>query len=176
MFDPLTELMPSSHKPHDAPLNRPARVETTPTQDARRAKLELRMAAVLRGAAKAYGYDAAELWLLDDATRRLTRHTAWGVVAEKTPPVRTLEEADADVAALAGGAVVLENREATRDWPLPHPATSAVCLPVASDLTIHGVVWFYGANERDLDDRELEMLEIVAGRLAMEIEREQLMR
>lgn len=179
-FDPLTELMPTSGAaPTPPPMQPPAPtppLENSAAHDAARSKLDLRLTAVLRGAARGFGYEAAELWLLDDATRRLTRRLAWGVGADREAPARTLEEADADLAALAGGAVVLENRSETRDWPLPRPAVSATCLPVSSDRTIHGVLWFFGSNERDLDDLELEVLEIIAGRFAMEIERDMLMR
>ena len=175
MLDPLTELMPFRNAPGPTPAARPELpVEESPVHDARRAKLDLRMSAVLRGAARGYGYQAAELWLLDDSTRRLTRRIAWGVGAQENAPARMLEEADADVAALAGGAVVLECRDSIREWPVPRRATAAACLPVSSDQTIHGVLWFYSDQERDLNDMELEILEIVAGRLAIEIERDRL--
>ena len=176
MLDPLTQLMPSRQL--DANPTRD-RQPSPPTlrEDlarARGASLDLRLSAALRGAARGFGYDAAELWLLDEATRRLTRRVAWGAGVTDTAP-RQLEEADADLAALAGSAVVLATRAEARDWPLPRSSNAAACLPVSSDRMIHGVLWFYADSDRDMTDEQLEVLEVVAGRLAVELEREELL-
>lgn len=136
-----------------------------------------RLEAVLRGTANAYGAFAAELWLLDDQSKQLARHTAWEQTAHQTTDTapRSLASADADVAALAGGAVVLEHPAEILQWQTHRPAAAAVCLPVSSDTTIHGVFWLHFDEQREISDSKLEMIEIVAGRLAVELERETLL-
>jgi hypothetical protein len=148
-----------------------------PLDEARRATLDLRLAAVLRGAAKGLDFEAAELWVLDDATKRLRRRCAWqqGVRESSDASHRVLSEAEADLAALAGGAVVLEDRATTRRWRLHRVAGAAVGVPVSSDLTIHGVLWLMAENAREFRDEEVELIEVVAGRLALELERDALL-
>ncbi|MGL5095542.1 MAG: GAF domain-containing protein, partial [Planctomycetia bacterium] len=138
-----------------------------PLEDARRATLDLRLGAVLRGAAKGLAFEAAELWLLDDATKRLRRRAAWqdGDRDVAGAPQRVLVDAEADLAALAGGAVVLEDRATTRRWRLHRSAGAAVGVPVSSDLTIHGVLWLLCDSAREFGDGEVELIEVVAGRL-----------
>lgn len=179
-LDPLTIPMapagPATPRlaPPAAPLGEAAPRSAT---DARRASLDGRLSAVLRGAARALGGNAAELWLLDDATRRLRRRVAWEAtpnVSESGIEPRPLDEADADVAALAGGAVVLESAGDARAWGVHRQTESGVCVPVSSDLSIHGVLWLFGP-ERAYSDSEIEIAEIVATRLAVELERASLL-
>lgn len=132
-----------------------------------------RLTAVLRGVVEGFDVAAAELCLLDDLTAELRRAADYGDQASAGP--RLLEDARADVAALAGGAVVLEDAEMVAEWPVPRPCRAAVCVPVASDTTIHGTMWVYSNQPRAFDDRELQLIEIAAGRLAVEVERRRLL-
>lgn len=135
--------------------------------------------AVLRGAAKGLafdhgGFEAAELWLLDDATRTLRLAADWrrqGAAAAIDRSGRPLELAPADVAALAGGAVVIEEPAEAEGWALHRPAAAAIGLPVASDATIHGVLWLLRDRPLAIPDEVVELAEVVAGRLALEVER-----
>lgn len=133
---------------------------------------------VLRGAARGLcgGFQAAELWLLDDASRSLRLVARWELKGSTLAggaanASRALAEAPADVAALAGGAVVLEDPAEAAGWDLHTRAEAAVCLPVSSDSTIHGVMWLLGETPRVITDEAVELAEIVAGRLALEVER-----
>ncbi len=130
--------------------------------------------AVLRGAARglAGGFQAGELWLLDNESKSLRLAVRW-TERKCAPPTRRrlLANAPADVAALAGGAVVLEDHAETMGWDLHAPeAAAAVCLPVSSDTTIHGVMWLLGDTPRVITDEAVELAEVVAGRLALEVE------
>lgn len=138
--------------------------------------------AVLRGAAKGLcyeqgGFQAAELWLLDDASRSVGLVARWSskissLAARPTITRRQLADAPAEVAALAGGAVVLETSRDALAWELNSPALgAAICLPVASDATIHGVLWLLADAARKIPDEAVELAEVVAGRLALEVER-----
>lgn len=138
--------------------------------------------AVLRGAAKGLcyeqgGFQAAELWLLDNASRSVGLVARWSrkdspLAARPASTRRQLTDAPADVAALAGGAVVLETPRDALAWELNSPALgAAICLPVASDATIHGVLWLLADTARTIPDEAVELAEVVAGRLALEVER-----
>jgi hypothetical protein len=138
--------------------------------------------AVLRGAAKGLcyeqgGFQAAELWLLDDASRSVGLVARWSsksssLAARPTITRRLLADAPAEVAALAGGAVVLETSRDALAWELNSPALgAAICLPVATDVTIHGVLWLLADAARKIPDEAVELAEVVAGRLALEVER-----
>ncbi|MEO0531541.1 MAG: GAF domain-containing protein, partial [Planctomycetota bacterium] len=133
---------------------------------------------VLRGAAKGLlcehgGFDAAELWLLDEATRKVQLAARWARTnGQPAAEPRALADAPADVAALAGGAVVLEDADDAAGWGLHTPNTgAAICLPVASDTTVHGVLWLVRETPLAICDEAVELAEIIAGRLALEVER-----
>ena len=83
--------------------------------------------------------------------------------------------ATADLEALCGHAVVLDNREMFEAWNVPEAFEAAVCLPVSSPTTPLGTVWFFADHPRDFSDAEINLLEIVAGRLAADLEREVLL-
>ncbi|MEM6799576.1 MAG: GAF domain-containing protein [Planctomycetota bacterium] len=132
-----------------------------------------RLAAVLRGAVEGLGLAGGELHLLDDATAELRVAADFG--EGPTPEPRALESAEADLAAMAGGAVVLEDADMVAEWGAPGRCRAAVCVPVASDTTIHGTLWLYNAKPRAFSDSEVQLAEVVAGRLAVEIERRRLL-
>ncbi|TWT88085.1 Stage II sporulation protein E (SpoIIE) [Pseudobythopirellula maris] len=173
-FDPPTILLPATAAgpiETDPPIRVPA---IEPKQPVLSALMEQRLGMVLRGAAEGFACHAAEMWLLDDTTQSLRLATRSGPAQWPRRP-RPIEGAEADLAAMAGGAVVLESEPEIADWRLPLDCGAVVCLPIASDTTIHGAMWVYSQQEREFADHEVQLLEIVAGRLAVEIERERLL-
>lgn len=159
----------------------PSKSLTQPTRTAAN-RLASIVGPVLRGAAKGLlcesgGFGAAELWLLDEATREVRLAGRWaredGAFSAKPRAAgRLLADAPADVAALAGGAVVLEDPAELAGWDLHTPgAGAAICLPVSSDTTVHGVLWLVREAPLAISDEAVELAEIVAGRLALEVER-----
>ncbi|MGA2067475.1 MAG: SpoIIE family protein phosphatase [Thermoguttaceae bacterium] len=134
-----------------------------------------RLEAVLRGGAQAVGCQAAALYLLDEATSVLKLRACWGLPWDRlTAPARPLQGAVADLEALLGHAVVLADPELMRQWHVPEDFAAAVCLPVSSPTSILGTLWVFCGEKRDFNDRETNLLEIVAGRIAAELEREML--
>jgi GAF domain-containing protein len=130
-----------------------------------------RLEAILRGGARSAGCTAAALYLLDEATSNLKLRASWGLPAERlTDAPRRLATELADLEALLGHAVVLEDTALLASWPVPEACGAAVCLPVAAESSLLGTVWFFAPQPRDFDDRETETLEIIAGRLAVELE------
>jgi phosphoserine phosphatase RsbU/P len=139
--------------------------------------LAARLEASLKAAAEAVGCDAAALYMLDDATTELKMRSAWQLPFERMmAPPRPLQGAVADLEALLGHAVVLGDDTLMAMWKVPENFPAAVCVPVSSPTALLGTLWIFSRAKRDFNDRETNVIEIVAGRIAAELEREVLLR
>ncbi|MBQ2850525.1 MAG: GAF domain-containing protein [Thermoguttaceae bacterium] len=140
------------------------------------ADLAARLRDVLKTGAKALGgFDAAALYLLDDETTRHKIRALWGLPTDRfLDPPRPLRGARADVEALLGSAVVLNEVYLAEAWKAPEDFDCSLCVPVASETTILGTLWFFSNQKREIETRELETLELVAGRIVAELEKEKL--
>lgn len=135
-----------------------------------------RLEAVLRGGAEAIGCQAAGVYLLDEATTELKLRASWGLPSHKLlEPARPLSDAIADLEALLGHAVVLEDTTQLPSWKVPEDYPAAVCVPVSSASTLLGTLWFFSEEPRDFSARETNVAEIIAGRVATELERQVLL-
>ena len=138
--------------------------------------LAARLEAVLRAGADAIGCQAAALYLLDEATTQLKARSTWGLPLDRLmQPARPLKGAVADLEALLGHAVVLEDTDAMPNWKVPEDFPAAVCVPVSTPSTLLGTLWTYCDRKRDFTDQETNILEVVAGRIAADLEREMLL-
>lgn len=141
-----------------------------------REHLASRLQAVLKGAAEAVGCQAAALYLLDEATSQLKIRSCWGLPRTRlAEPARPLRGSVADLEAMLGNAVVLERAAMAETWRVPEPFPAAVCVPLSSATTILGTFWVFCDHERTFDDHQTNIIEIVAGRLVAELEREVLL-
>jgi phosphoserine phosphatase RsbU/P len=139
--------------------------------------LAARLEAVLRAGAEAIGGDAIALYLLDEATTELKLRCSWGLPFDRlVAPARPLQGAVADLEALLGHAVVLNDERVMKMWNMPEDFPAAVCVPVSTPTTLLGTLWVFSNEKRDFNDRETNILEVVAGRLASDLEREMLLR
>ena len=139
--------------------------------------LATRLEAVLRAGVDVVGADAAALYLLDEATSELKLRSSWGLPFDRlTAPARPLQGALADLEALLGHAVVLNDNETMGIWNVPEDFPTAVCVPISTPTTLLGTLWIFCNQQRDFSDQETNMLEVVAGRLAADLEREMLLR
>jgi len=139
--------------------------------------LAARLEAVLRGGAEAVGCHAAALYMLDEATTELKLRSAWGLPFDRlTAPARPLKGEAADLEAMLGHAVVLTEPKLIEHWRAPEQFPAAVCIPVSTATTILGTFWVFCRRKRDFSDRQTNVLEVVAGRLAAELEREMMLR
>jgi phosphoserine phosphatase RsbU/P len=138
--------------------------------------LAQRLEAVLKGVADVLGCQSAGIYLLDAATTELKLRSAWGLPLERfTAPARPLGTATADLEALAGHAVVLEDPKSAFEWNPPERFPAAVCVPISSATVPLGTLWIYSSMARAFSDVEVNIAEIVAGRLASDLEREMLL-
>lgn len=135
-----------------------------------------RLEAVLRGGAEAIGCQAAALYLLDPATTELKLRSCWGLPHKRfTEPARPLRPALADLEALLGHAVVLVEPSLFDYWKVPESNyRSCVCVPVSSPSMPLGTLWVFCDRVREFNDAQTNILEVVAGRLAADLERETL--
>jgi len=136
------------------------------------AHLAERLEAVLSGTANMLQCYAAGLYLLDEATTslKLRAQVGLGPKALLLPP-RRLEDAIADIEALAGHAVVIDDTTSLSHWNVPEESESAICVPISSATTILGTVWMYRDIQSDFTPTEQNLAEITAGRLAADLER-----
>ena len=140
-------------------------------------QLAYRLESVLRGGAEAIGCQAAALYLLDDATSHLKLRAAWRLPKNRfLDAPRPLRGAVADLEALVGHAVALENTSLLPHWKVPEDFPAALCVPVASTSTPLGTLWFFAQETREFSPEQTHLAEIVAGRLVSDLEREVLVR
>jgi len=171
----LAELTRTRHALRHREADLAAGVPLAPRGNSERHLAE-RLAAVLRGGAEAIGCHAAALYLLDEATSELKLRSCWNLPAERyTAGARPLGRANADLEALAGHAVVLDDAVSCQAWNPPEPFAAAVCVPVASSTTPLGTLWVFSRQSRPFSDPEVHIAEVVAGRLASDLEREVLL-
>lgn len=138
--------------------------------------LAARLESLLAGVVQALQVDAAGLYLLDEDTKQLKLRSVVGLPRERlTAPPRPLADALADLEALLGHAVVLEDTEWYPHWNVPEAFAAAVCVPVSTPTIPLGTLWLFSSQTRDFSERETNIIEIVAGRVAAELEREMLL-
>ena len=138
--------------------------------------LATRLEAVLKSGAGMVGCHAAAAYLLDEATKQLKLRSCWGLPKSRfLDPPRPLRGAAADLEALVGHAVVLEDTRQLRHWSVPEKFGSAVCVPISSPTTPLGTMWIFCEQARSFTDDEISLVEIIAGRVASDLEREVLL-
>jgi sigma-B regulation protein RsbU (phosphoserine phosphatase) len=132
-----------------------------------------RLEAVLKAGAEAVGCQAAALYLLDAATTELKLRSSWGLPQKRlTDAARPLRGAVADLEALLGHAVVLTDGQLHDYWKVPEVSfASCVCVPVSSPTIPLGTLWAFCTQPREFSDAQTNIIEVVAGRLAADLER-----
>lgn len=128
---------------------------------------------LLKSASDSVDCSAAAMYLIDETDEFLNLRSSFGL--DSDAPLndkRLLSTSVADIEALSGHAVVIADRQQAEIWNAPHRCESAVCIPIASSTTVLGTLWVYGKTARDFSESQTNILEIIAGRLASELERE----
>jgi sigma-B regulation protein RsbU (phosphoserine phosphatase) len=172
----LNELQQTRHVLWQREAELAAGVPLVPHSD-EESHLAEKLQTTLRGAAEAVDCQAAALYLIDEATTELKMRSCWGLPFERLmAPARPMKDQLADLEALLGRAVVLENTALMPGWKAPEDFASAVCVPVASATTLLGTLWVFGLEVHEFTDQQVHIIEIVAGKLAADLEREMLLR
>ena len=146
----------------------------TPPKVKSRAQISARLRDVLRSGARALGdFSASALYVLDENATTLKTRAVWGLPDDRyLDPPRPLRGARAEVEALLGSAVTLNDDYLAEEWKAPETFPCSVCVPVVSETTIIGVAWFFSNTRRELGARELETLDLIVRRLVDELEKE----
>lgn len=135
--------------------------------------LAQRLEAVLRGGAEAVKCHSAAVYMLDDATSELKLRAHWGLAPQRVlEPPRELRGSVADLEALLGHAVVLDSPMMMDYWRAPLSGGSAVCVPVSSPTMPLGTLWMACDDSREFSPIETNIIEIISGRIAADLERE----
>jgi serine phosphatase RsbU (regulator of sigma subunit) len=61
-------------------------------------------------------------------------------------------------------------------WNAPEDFAAAICVPVSSSTTILGTLWVFCDETRDFTDQQTNIVEIVAGKIASDLDRDMLLR
>jgi serine phosphatase RsbU (regulator of sigma subunit) len=139
------------------------------------AHLAQRLQASLQAAVESVGATAAALYLLDEATSQLKLRSCVGLPQSRLLDApRPLKGALADLEALLGHAVVIEDTSLLPHWRCPENFPTAACVPVSTANTPLGTLWIFSDVTRDFTPSQTNVIEVVAGRIAVELEREML--
>ncbi|GHT18003.1 hypothetical protein FACS1894189_5030 [Planctomycetales bacterium] len=132
---------------------------------------------LLKESAKILDYSASALYMLDSRQKTLKLRSCWGLPEERLlNPPRQLHDSMADLEAILGQTVVLNEEYLFEVWNAPEDFPTAVCVPVMSPQSIMGTLWFYSDRQRDVTEHELSLIEMISGRFAAELERASLLR
>jgi serine phosphatase RsbU (regulator of sigma subunit) len=138
--------------------------------------LAARLESILRCGAEAVGCQAAAAYLLDDDTSYLKLRSCWGLPKQRLlDPPRPLQGASTDLEALVGHAVILKDPSCLPDWLSGENVQAAVCVPISSPTVPLGTLWILSDTARSFDHHESNLVEMVAGRISAELEREVLL-
>ncbi|MDO4585945.1 MAG: GAF domain-containing protein [Planctomycetia bacterium] len=130
-----------------------------------------RLTSLLKKGAITIDCQAASLYLLDNETTSLKLRSCWGLPDERlTEPARPLRGALADLEALLGNAVILNESYLYELWKAPECFSTSICVPIQSSNAILGTIWFFSDQKNDFCIQDLQILEIVSGRIALELE------
>jgi len=132
---------------------------------------------LLKDSAKLADFSAASLYLLDSQRKMLKLRSCWGLPEERLlNPPKPLHDSLADVEAILGQIVVVNEDYLIETWRVPEDFPMSVCLPVMSQQSVWGTLWLFSDQRRDCTEHELNLMEYIAGRLAAELEKSALQR
>ena len=132
---------------------------------------------LLKESAKLADFCAASLYLLDSQQKMLKLRSCWGLPEERLlDPPKPLHDSVADVEAILGQIVVVNEDYLLETWRVPEDFPMAVCLPVTSAQCVWGTLWLFADQRRDCTEHELNLMEYIAGRVATELEKSSLHR
>ncbi len=130
------------------------------------------MEEALERAVLASGSDAAAVYLLDDTTSTLKMRSCYGLSKNNlAQPPRSLRGALADLEALLGNAVLLENVAIAPDWNCPEPFAAGLCVPIGSSTMPQGTLWLWSDHVRDFCSADIEAAKGAADKILSDIER-----
>jgi hypothetical protein len=148
-----------------------------PATDNNESRFSETLFTILKESTKILDCHAASFYMLETKTNSLKLRSCWGLPEERLlDPPRSLHDSMADLEAILGQAVILNEDYLFEAWGAPEDFPTAVCVPVSSPMSIIGTLWFFCDRQRCFSEHDLRLLELITGRLAAEIERALLLR
>ena len=134
--------------------------------------LVCRVQAILNNGVDVLHASAAALYLIDDETRHLLLQvpSSLGVVSNWQYK-RQLKSAHADLKALTGHVVTIQNPERMKHWNAPTDFPSAVCIPVVDGMVPLGTLWFFFEEPEAGNDHITKMAELIGSHIESELNR-----
>jgi len=130
-----------------------------------------RLEAILASATNSIRATACAVYLLDETTSELKLRSRYGLpVSRLSNPSRPLRGSLADLEALMGNAVLLEDTFSMPAWKSPEDFPSAMVVPIGSSSMPHGTIWFWSNESRKYTTAEVEIANLTAGRVMGELE------
>jgi GAF domain/Stage II sporulation protein E (SpoIIE) len=173
VFSQLTEKRNDLRKAH-AELATMCSLEVRPDNETRQWAYFQQL---LKSAIDLLGFESAALCVLNEQTNALVFRIVAGTHFEdRLGYYRDLRICRGDVAAMSGNVLTLGRQAEIFEWETPVACRSAVCVPVSSLDNIMGTLWLTSDRRRTLSNDDLQVLEIIAGRIACEMERRSLLR
>ena len=127
---------------------------------------------LLKESAKLVDFCAASLYILDSQQKMLKLRSCWGLPEERLlDPPKPLHDSLADVEAILGQIVVINEDYLLETWRVPEDFPMSVCLPVMSEQSVWGTLWLFSDQRRDCTEHELDLMEFITGRLSTELEK-----
>jgi hypothetical protein len=132
---------------------------------------------ILKSGSKLLNCQAASFYVLDTVNNTLKLRSCWGLPEERLLDApRDLHDSLADLEAMLGQAVILNENYLFETWKSPESFPAAICVPVVSPVTIIGTLWFFADTRRSFGERDRYLIEIITGRISAELERVALQR
>ncbi|MFN7721163.1 MAG: GAF domain-containing protein [Pirellulaceae bacterium] len=180
LLDPIQSLARRLHRTEQVVRRQHAELATGIhfTLDAKeQSQLADRWQRTLGDASLAMGMQAASMYLLTEDHRSLQPRAAWGSlegVLIQAP--RPLRGARADLEALLGKAVLLRAEDTQIAWARPEPFPAAICVPVGTESTPLGTLWFWSERPRDFDRRDIAIATMAADQMVGALQQFQMVR
>ena len=134
--------------------------------------LTAKLKETLKRAIEQTGSDAGALYLLDDMTSELKMRCCEGLpTSALCAPARELRGSMADLEALMGNAVLIEDTKLATEWCCPENFAAAMCLPIGSPTMPHGTIWLWSEHIRDFGPQDIEIAKATSEKILTEIER-----
>ncbi|MDO4569392.1 MAG: GAF domain-containing protein [Planctomycetia bacterium] len=122
--------------------------------------------------------EAVAIYLFDNSGRRLKMRASAGLPLQSAmSKSRSLGEAQTDMEALHRGVIFVLDESAPPPRPQPpENFRTAICLPLVTDRSQLGTVWFFSNRLRYLPEAMIKQTQLLADHFALDIERESFFR
>ncbi len=130
-----------------------------------------RLESILASSCTSIKATAAAIYILDDQTSELKMRACWNLPVDRLlSPARPLRGSLADLEALMGNAVLLEDLAAVPSWSSPEQFASAIVVPIGTIAMPHGTIWYWTDHSRKYDSAQVEVANLACGRVMNELE------